>query len=136
DISFDTTKSAENDRPSVTRRHIENEVRVANGETIILGGLRRKTGEEGSEKIPFLGEIPGIGKFFGTTKNSTSSSEMFIFITPHIIVDPKLNLEKQRKLGLEKRQGDIDDFLQKLQIAKKAEKSKLFEKSLKLFFEK
>ena len=136
DISFDTTKSAENDRPSVTRRHIENEVRVANGETIILGGLRRKTGEEGSEKIPFLGEIPGIGKFFGTTKNSTSSSEMFIFITPHIIVDPKLDLEKQRKMGLEKRQGDIDEFLQKLQTAKKAEKSKLFEKSLKLFFEK
>ena len=48
DVSFDTTKSVVNDRPSVTRRHIENEVRVADGETIILGVLKRKTGEEGS----------------------------------------------------------------------------------------
>ena len=136
DVSFDTTKSSANDRPAVTRRHIENEVRVANGETIILGGLRRNTGEEGSEKIPFLGEIPGIGKFFGTTKNATSTSEMFIFITPNIIIDPKLDLKQQRQKILEKRQGDIDEFLEKLENAKKQEKNKLFEKSLKLFFEK
>lgn len=136
DVSFDTTKSKDNDKPAVTRRHIENEVRVADGQTIILGGLRRKTGEEGSEKIPFLGEIPGIGKLFGTTRQANSSSEMFIFITPHIIKDPKVDLEKQRNISMQTRQGDIDEFVQKLEEAKTNEKQKLFNESFKLFFEK
>jgi general secretion pathway protein D len=134
DISFDTTKSKENDKPAVTRRHIENEVRVADGETIILGGLRRKTAEEDSEKIPFLGEIPGIGKLFGATRQSNSTSEMFIFITPHIIKDPKIDLEKRKICCLQKRQGDIDDLTQKIEEAKTKEKQKLFEESMKLFF--
>jgi len=134
DVSFDTTKTKDNDKPAVTRRHIENEVRVADGQTIILGGLRRKTGEEGNEKIPFLGEIPGIGKLFGTTRQSKSTSEMFIFITPHIIKDPKLDFEKQRNFSLQKRQGDIDEFIQKLEEAKIQEKQRLFEESIKLFF--
>ncbi|NGX34561.1 MAG: Type II secretion system protein D [Candidatus Anoxychlamydiales bacterium] len=135
-ISFQTTNSTENDRPNVTKRNVENEVRVADGETIVLGGLRRKIDEKGSEKIPFLGEIPGLGKLFGTTKQSNISSEMFIFITPHIIKDPKLNLEAQRQNFMQKRQGDVDEFLGKLDEAKKNEKKKLFEKSLKLFFDK
>ena len=42
-LEFDTTQISFNDRPPVTRRHVENEVCVADGETIILGGLRRKT---------------------------------------------------------------------------------------------
>ncbi|MFA6502408.1 MAG: type II secretion system protein GspD, partial [Parachlamydiales bacterium] len=135
DVSFDTIKSKDNDKPAVTSRHIENEVRVADGQTIILGGLRRKTGSEDSEKIPFLGEIPGIGKLFGTTKQENSSSEMFIFITPHIIKDPKIDFDKQKKFDLQRRQGDLDEFLQKLEFAKTLEKKKIFEKSIKLFFE-
>ncbi len=135
-ISFQTTNSSQDDRPNVTKRNIENEVRVADGETVVLGGLRRKIDENGSEKIPFLAEIPGIGKLFGTTKQSNTSSEMFIFLTPHIIKDPKLDLMQQRQNYLQKRQGDIDEFFKKLNQAKKNEKKKLFEKSLKLFFDK
>lgn len=135
DVTFDTIKSNDN-QPKVTKRHIENEVRVADGETIILGGLRRKSGSNDSEKIPFLGEIPGIGKLFGTTKHEDSSSEMFIFITPHIIKDPKIDVEKQKKFDLQKRQGDLDEFLKELDFAKNLEKKKIFENSLKLFFDK
>ncbi|NGX44410.1 MAG: Type II secretion system protein D [Candidatus Anoxychlamydiales bacterium] len=135
-VSFQTTNSTENDRPNITKRNIENEVRVADGETIILGGLRRKIDENDSEKIPFLGEIPGIGKLFGTTKQKHTSSEMFIFITPHIIKDSKVDLAKQRENYMQKRQGDIDEFLEKLTLAKKNEKKKLFEKSLELFFDR
>jgi general secretion pathway protein D len=136
DITFDTTKPSDNERPAVTKRRIENEVRVADGETIILGGLRRKTGEEGSEKIPFFGEIPGIGKLFGSTKTSEATSEMFIFITPRIIDDPKSDLAKTKNLLLEKRAGDTEDFMKKLREAKHKEKQMLFENSLKLFFDK
>ncbi len=136
DVSFDSTKPSSNERPSITKRKIENEVRVADGETIILGGLRRKTEEEGSEKIPFLGEIPGIGKLFGSTKISDATSEMFIFITPKIINDPKHDFEKIKNLLLEKRAGDTDEFINKLNEAKTKEKQTLFENSIKLFFDK
>lgn len=133
-VNFDTTQATDSDKPPVTRRHIENEVRIADGETLILGGLRRSSGEDSREKIPFLGDIPGIGKLFGTTKLSNSSTEMFIFITPHIIYDPVEDLKRIRTESLSKRAGDIPEFLEKLESAKALEKRKAFEKSLSLFF--
>ncbi|MCP5505570.1 MAG: hypothetical protein H7A38_01640, partial [Chlamydiales bacterium] len=87
-ITFDTIKkNVQNDRPAVSRRHVENHVRVVDGETVILGGLREKTAEDTSSKLPFLGELPGIGKFFGDSKMTDEKTEMFFFITPHIIFD-------------------------------------------------
>ncbi len=133
-VTFDTTTVSVDDRPPVTRRHIENEVRIADGETIILGGLRRKSTEEKREKIPFLGDIPGIGKLFGSTSTVDSQSEMFIFITPKIIRNPVEDLRKIRAAELEKRAGDTPQFLQRLQEAKIREKMRLFEDSIQLIF--
>lgn len=134
-VTFDTVETSDNDRPPVTKRHIENEVRIADGETIILGGLRKKTGEDVREKIPFLGELPGIGKLFGTTKIADNTTEMFIFITPRIIKNPIDDLKKIRRASLNQRAGDTPEFLQALEAAKKNEHRKLFENSLKLLFE-
>ncbi len=135
-ITFETTESSRDDRPPVTRRHIENEVRVADGDTIILGGLRRKSSENKQEKIPFLGEIPGIGKLFGTSSLADNNTEMFIFITPHIIKNSVEDLRQIRSAELQKRAGDIPEFLQRLELAKKQEKKKIFEDSMQLIFDK
>jgi general secretion pathway protein D len=135
DITFDTTHSTEHDRPPVTRRHIESEVRIADGETIILGGLRRKTKGDSRDKIPFLGDIPGIGKLFGTTKLTDSSTEMFIFITPRIIKDPVEDLKIQRQRILKQRPGDIPEFLKKMEESENNLKKKLFESSMKVLFD-
>jgi general secretion pathway protein D len=136
DLEFDTTKiiSAE-DRPPVTRRHIENEVRVADGETIILGGLRQEIQENNREKIPFLGDLPGIGKLFGTSRSRDISTEMFIFITPRIIRDPVEDLRSIRCEEYRKRPGDIPEFLACIDEAKDAERKRLFGQSLKLLFD-
>ena len=136
DVTFDTTQSAENDRPPVTRRHVKNEVRIADGETIILGGLRRKSSDDEREKLPFLGEIPGIGKIFGTSKLNDSSTEMFIFITPHIIQEPMDKYKKKRMEYLKQRPGDIPLFLEKVKEAQTEERKKLFENSIELLFDK
>jgi general secretion pathway protein D len=133
-ITFDTAQSSTDDRPPVTKRHIENEVRIADGETIILGGLKRSSSEESTEKIPFLGEIPGIGKLFSNARVSDTNTEMFIFITPHIIKDPVEDLHKLRLDELQKRPGDIPSFLDRLDQARNREKKKLFEDSMKLLF--
>jgi len=135
DITFDTTETSTNDRPPVTRRSIKNEVTVADGETIILGGLRRKTSEKHQEKIPFLGDIPGIGKLFGSTTKTDQNTEMFIFITPKIVRNPIEDLRLIRTEELKKRAGDTPEFLRAMEDARDKEKKKLFENSLKLIFD-
>lgn len=134
DITFDTTKNSSNDRPDVTRRHIKNHVRIKDGETIILGGLRRKNQEDKKDSIPFLGEIPGLGKLFSCTETNDSSTEMFIFITPKILSDPIESAENARLAALTKRAGDLPEFLEELDISKDKQKRKLFERSLTALF--
>lgn len=134
DITFDTTKNNSNDRPDVTRRHIKNHVRIADGQTVILGGLRRKSTQDSKESIPFLGEIPGIGKLFSHTEMQDSSTEMFVFITPKIIADPIEDAERLRREELKKRPGDVPEFLHELVEAQKREKKRLFEGSLTALF--
>ncbi len=133
DITFDTTKAAhEKDRPNVERRHIENEVRVSDGQTVIIGGLRRRSTEDKTDKIPLLGDIPGLGKLFGSTHLTDSNTEMFFFITPKIVVDPKEQFQKLREEELKKRPGDIPEYLEKLNWAKKLEKQRTVENGLKI----
>ncbi len=136
DLEFDTTKIISHDnRPPVTRRNIQNEVRVADGETIILGGLRQQIEEDSREKIPFLGDLPGIGKLFGTARSRDVTTEMFIFITPRIIKDPVEDLRCIRQEEYRKRPGDIPEFLECIDEAKNNERKKLFGQSLKLLFD-
>lgn len=129
-ISFDTTHKNLNDRPEVTRRHITNHVCVADGETVILGGLRRKNSSDNKEGIPFLGEIPGVGKLFSMTSTSESSTEMFIFITPKIIEDP-IFLEQQKKVALlTKRPGDGPEIIKAFEEGKETLSRKVKEEFL------
>lgn len=134
-LEFDTTQMTLNDRPPVNRRHIENQVCVADGETVILGGLRKKVEEDIRDKIPFLGDLPGIGKLFGLTKIHDSNTEMFVFITPRIIRNPVDDLRKIRQEEYKKRPGDIPEFLMKIDAAKNAQRKKLFANSMKMLFE-
>jgi len=133
-ITFDTPKSDKNDRPKVNRRHIENEVRVLDGQTIILGGLRKKSADDTTEKIPFLGEIPGIAKLFGSSVMTNQYTEMFIFITPKIITDPKNDLDKIREEEMLRRAGDLPEYLQRLYDAQQRKKRRLFSQSFRLIF--
>jgi general secretion pathway protein D len=135
-ITFDTPHSHHDDRPRINRRHIENEVRVVDGQTVIIGGLRKKTVHDAEEKLPFLGELPGIGKLFGTTNLIDKNTEMFFFITPTIVKDPKDQLDYFRSEELKKRAGDIPEFLERLLEARDKEDRRFFENSMKLFFGK
>lgn len=133
-ISFDTPRHSADARPLVDRRHIENEVRVVDGETVIIGGLRKKTAHDNEERIPFLGEIPGLGKLFGSTELTDTNTEIFFFITPKIVPDAQEALERLRVEELKKRPGDIPEFLERVIEAQDKESRKFFEKSLKLLF--
>ncbi|MCH9625196.1 MAG: Type 3 secretion system secretin [Chlamydiales bacterium] len=133
-ITFDNPKKNHDDRPDVTRRLIQNHVRIADGQTVILGGLRRKISQDTKDSIPFLGEIPGLGKLFSHTETTDSSTEMFVFITPKIISDPIEDAEMLRRAELKKRPGDIPEYLQELISAQEKEKKRLFQGTLTALF--
>jgi general secretion pathway protein D len=133
-ISFDTITPNSSDRPNVDKRHIENEVRVVDGQTVILGALRRKTKIDSEEKLPLLSEIPGIGKLFGTSKLIDNNTEMIFFITPKIVLDPKEELIQIRTEELKKRAGDIPEFLEKVVQARDKESKKFFHNTLRVIF--
>ncbi len=134
-VTFDTTRHHNpDDRPLVDRRHIENEVRVSDGQTVILGGLRRKSSQDNEDKIPFLGDIPGLGKLFGSMKLTNNNTEMFVFITPTIILDPEEQLIQIRNEEVKKRPGDIPEYLQRVVEAQEKERKKYFRNSFKALF--
>lgn len=112
DITFDTTGKNEKDRPNVTRRNITNKVRIADGETIIIGGLRCKHVSDTQNGVPFLGDIPGVGKLFGMDASTDSQTEMFVFITPKILTSSLEQKERQEEQSLAARPGEPEEFLQ------------------------
>ena len=70
------------------RRNLSlNTVRVKNGETLMLGGLIYEKETQNVDKIPLLGDIPGLGVFFRNTSTDKQKNELVIMITPRIIDD-------------------------------------------------
>lgn len=135
DIQFQTIAPGDNpQQPDVTTRHVVNDVRVPDGQTVIIGGLRQRHSSDCAEKIPFLGEIPGIGKLFSMTELRDDSTEMIIFITPKIITDPSIELERIKMQEMCRRPGDIPAFLCRLETALEWEANRLFHDSLTMLF--
>jgi general secretion pathway protein D len=67
------------------KREAETTLIVPNNKTVVLGGLIRNDTENSVNKIPFLGDIPGLGIFFRKETEKTVKTNLLIFITPHII---------------------------------------------------
>jgi len=71
--------------PIVNSQYISTQRRVANGETIVLGGLIRKNQTTSVDKIPLIGDLPIIGPLFRSTKDNVDDKELLIFLTTTII---------------------------------------------------
>lgn len=72
--------------PEKSTRTARATVRVRDGETIVIGGLRQQEARDVRTKIPVLGGIPIIGPLLFQTKNVTSTqTELMIFITPRVL---------------------------------------------------
>ncbi|MDF2578245.1 MAG: hypothetical protein K0S74_1729 [Chlamydiales bacterium] len=133
EIDFETVHN-KSSQPLVTKRRIQNEVRIAHGETVILGGLRTKSRNDSKQSIPLLGDIPGLGKFFSNQELSNESKEMFIFLTPKIIEDNADDRQQLMQEQLQKRPGDTPLFLKELEAAQQREKRRQIYDSLKFLF--
>lgn len=76
----------------------ESKVMVKDGATIIIGGLRRIEEIENVEKVPFLGDIPLLGKLFTSEDRQKVQAELIVFITPHIITGDKLITGEEKRM--------------------------------------
>lgn len=72
--------------PVISTREASTYLFVKDGQTAVLGGLIDHQQEKTRTGIPLLMDIPILGALFGSTRNTTSNSELFLFLTPHIIV--------------------------------------------------
>jgi type IV pilus assembly protein PilQ len=73
--------------PSIDTREIGTKVLVANGDTVVLGGIFQDESSSREEKVPYLGDIPGLGALFRRRANESKKRELLIFITPSIVED-------------------------------------------------
>ena len=71
--------------PSIDTQELTNEVIVADGETVVLGGILQTTRREDQTKVPYLGDVPVLGNLFKTTTKTNNKDELLIFVTPKII---------------------------------------------------
>jgi len=71
--------------PQVNKTEVETTLMVEDGTTIILAGLRKDDKTHLKRGVPVLMHIPYLAKFFSSDSDSVSSSEIVIFITPHIL---------------------------------------------------
>jgi general secretion pathway protein D len=76
---------ASSDRPTTTKRRVVTNAIVNNGETIILGGLMKSSGGKTSTKVPILGDIPIVGKLFGSDADVDNKVNVVIYLTPYIV---------------------------------------------------
>ena len=79
------TTTSQIDSPTFRQRKILSTVAVRSGETIVLGGLIRKSDDKGDAGIPVLHQLPLIGNVFGGRSSTVKRTELLVMITPRVV---------------------------------------------------
>jgi general secretion pathway protein D len=88
-----TDNSTRSMPPDLSRRQISSVVTVKDGSTIIMGGLINTKNDVTTNKVPLLGDIPGLGWLFKSEGVTKKTEEMVIVIEPHIVRKDGSNLK-------------------------------------------
>lgn len=79
------TKTGVTSSPTFSSKKLETKLALKDGATVLLGGLISTTSSNGSNGLPILKDIPGIGPLFGSTSSSNNRKELIVLITTYII---------------------------------------------------
>ncbi|GBE14298.1 MAG TPA: type II secretion system protein GspD [Proteobacteria bacterium] len=82
--------------PTTLKRKAETSVFVSDGQTVVIGGLIRDNQTRVVSRVPVLGSLPILGALFRKTSTVASKTNLLIFLTPHIISNPKEMQEVSR----------------------------------------
>ena len=72
---------------TINKNEINTNVLVDNGETVVLGGIFEQQTANTQTKVPFLGDLPYVGRLFRKDVKKDNKSELLIFVTPRIVDD-------------------------------------------------
>lgn len=72
---------------AINTKHVQTQVLVENGGTVVIGGIYEMSESVSSDKVPVLGDIPVLGALFRSNTRSSSKQEMLVFITPKVVAD-------------------------------------------------
>lgn len=73
--------------PSISVTELQTQVLVANGQTVVLGGIFETEKNDSVTKVPFFGDLPYMGRLFRKNVSVETKKELLIFITPKILSD-------------------------------------------------
>jgi type IV pilus assembly protein PilQ len=72
---------------AIDTKHIKTNVLVENGGTVVIGGIFTLEESNTETKVPFLGDLPGLGVLFKNKSRNTRKTELLVFITPKVIAE-------------------------------------------------
>ncbi len=87
DVTKDTVGQSTAAGFAINTKHVKTQVLVENGGTVVIGGIFEEITSDNETKVPFLGDLPGLGYLFKTKGKISNKQEMLIFITPKMISD-------------------------------------------------
>lgn len=94
-----TSKLTSSSGPSdISTRNLSTTLKLADGETIMLGGLIQNNKAKVREAVPILGSIPYLGYFFSYYKDIETTTELVVFVTPKILKGQEMSLDKSLEL--------------------------------------
>jgi len=85
DVNKDSPGDVTPDGIAINTKHVKTQVLVENGGTVVIGGIFEQTERNEVDKVPLLGDIPGVGNLFKTRNRISNKSELLIFITPRVL---------------------------------------------------
>jgi general secretion pathway protein D len=94
--------------PTTNKRAIKTSIVVHDGDTVVLGGLQKEGMSESVDKIPFLGDIPVLGRLFQFRSRQRTRQELLIVLTPYIVRGP----EDQRRIA-ERKEAERREFIER-----------------------
>ena len=87
DINKDSVGQSTPSGFAIDTKHVQTEVLVENGGTVVIGGIFTQTETSDTSKVPLLGDVPYVGALFRNTVKAAVKTELLIFITPKIVTD-------------------------------------------------
>lgn len=81
------TDTSQISSPSIFSRKLQTSLSLADGQSMLLGGLISSSKSDGKTKVPLLGDIPLVGRAFQNRRQSGTRTELLMLITPYVIED-------------------------------------------------
>ena len=87
DVNKDSVGQSTPQGFAIDTKHVQTQVLVENGGTVVIGGIFSQSETNDVNKVPLLGDIPVLGNLFRNTTKVTTKTELLIFITPKIVTE-------------------------------------------------